>query len=457
MNRSTDFSRRAGLRAAGVAGLSAFLRPPRARAETAAPVRLILLMQSNGTSQANFWPAVEPNLAWPTPPLSSPILAPLLGDPVLAGKTTVIRGIFNHAGGAGNSHDQGFAGLYSGYRSVGTFNDPWGSGISIDQTLRQRLDLHEPFATLNCGVLASDTPPFKTHRRSFSYTAPRQQVPTEIDPYKLYAQFFPGARPVAPGEDPVQDAKRRLLRNQSVLDYVTTDLRALRVRVGKFDRDRLAAHEESLRQLERRLGATLLPDAARPARCTSVHGPAFGLDVAAEKDVPALIPIMFDFLALALTCQLTRIVTFQFGNGGEKWYFRWLGINENSHDSIAHRDTGKDPAITQKVVKINVWYAEQVAALARALDRIPEGAGTALDNTLIVWGNEQATGPHTLDDIPIVLIGKAGGRLKRTGYLLQSGPQDYHRLGTSLLNIMGVPAEGFGEEPACGPIQGLLV
>ena len=117
---------------------------------------------------------------------------------------------------------------------------------------------------------------------------------------------------------------------------------------------------------------------------------------------------MFDFVALALSCQLTRIVTFQFGHGGEKWYFRWLGINENSHDDIAHRDNGQDPAVTEKLLKINVWYAQQVARLARALDALPDGDGTVLDNSLVVWGNEMATGPHGMADIPVVLMGKAG-------------------------------------------------
>ena len=165
---------------------------------------------------------------------------------------------------------------------------------------------------------------------------------------------------------------------------------------------------------------------------------------------------MFDFLALCLSCQLTRIVTFQFGHGGEKWYFRWLGVNVNTHDDVAHRDDGSDPTVSDILAVINTWYAQQVAMLARALNRLPEGEGTVLDNTLLVWGNEMATGPHGMNDIPVVLVGRAAGRLKQTGVLVDAGVQDYHRLGTTLLNVMGVPAQGFGEEPACGPIVGLL-
>ena len=439
-------SRRDWLRTAGAAGaLFPFLRP---RPAAAAPApNLILLMQSNGTGQSNFWPAPGT--------LSSPILDPILLDPQLGPVATVVKGLFNHSGGSGNGHDQGFCGLYSGWRSVGTFNDPWGSGISIDQYLKKKLALAEPFPTLNCGVLASDTPPFKAHRRSFSYSAARQQVPTELDPYKLYAQFFAVGTPAA--GDPLAAAKRRLLYKRTVLDSVTQDLQSLRQRVGALDRERLDAHATSLRELEHRLTATLSPEGGIPARCAGVPAPAEGLDVEAEDNVPTLIPMMFDVLALALSCQLTRIVTFQFGNAGEKWYFRWLGIDENSHDDIAHRDDGKTPEITAKVLKINVWYAQQVAYLARAMARLPAAEGTVLDNSLIVWGNEIATGPHTLDNIPVLLLGKAAGRLKTTGVVIDQGVQDYHRLGTSLLNIMGVPSSGFGEVPDCGNLQGLAI
>jgi hypothetical protein len=302
-------------------------------------------------------------------------------------------------------------------------------------------------------VLASDTPPFKAHRRSFSYTGPRQQVPTEVDPYKLYAHFF--AAGTASGGDPTATAMRRLAYKKTVLDSVRADLAGLRARVGAFDRTRLDAHETALRELERRLADTLNRAAGRPARCTTAAPPAEGLDIAAEDNAPTLVRVMFDFLALALSCQLTRIVTFQFGHCGEKWYFRWLKINQNSHDDIAHRDDGKNADVTAKLLLINNWYAQQVAYLARALAQLPDAEGSVLDNSLVVWGNELATGPHGLDTIPVVLLGKAGGRLKTTGVVIDQGPQDYHRLGTSLLNVMGVPATGFGEAADCGAVAGL--
>jgi hypothetical protein len=447
-------SRRDLLRAAG--GAAAIFPFLGGRGQAALPPtpRLVLLMQTNGTSQTNFWPIPGAAAA----PLTSPILMPLASDPKVAAAMTVIKGLVNDAGGSGNGHDQGFCGLFSGFRSQGTFFNPYGNGVSIDQQLRHLLAPREPFPTLNCGVLASDTPPFKTHRRSFSYTAPRQQVPTEIDPHRLYANYFAAGPRPSPGVDPVAVAKQRLLRRQTVLDSVRADLSSLHARLPAADLRKLENHETALRELEKRLTATLTPNPDRPARCGGVTAPAtMDLDFKAEDNVPQLVPLMFDFIALALSCQLTRIVNFQFGNGGEKWYYRWLGINENSHDDIAHRDHGTDAAITAKVVAINVWHAQQVAHLGRALADLPDGeGGSLLDNTLVVWGNELATGPHGLADIPVVLLGRAGGKLPAGGRLIDNGPQDYHRLGTSILGLMGMPAPGFGEAPACGPIVGLV-
>ena len=243
-------------------------RSSRPGAASAAPPtpRLVLLMQSNGTHQAGFWPQVPAGTIATPPPvpppagplalaangLTSRILAPILDDPALVAKTMLVKGVTNSSGGSGNGHDHGFTGLYSGYKSIGTFNDPWGAGISIDQTLRRTLSFAEPYPTLNCGVLASDTPPFKAHRRSFSYLAARQQVPTEVDPYRLYARFFAVGPRLAPGQDPVEAAKHRLRRKQTVLDFARQDLTSLRPAAGQAGsrkarrpRDRAAGHGDA--------------------------------------------------------------------------------------------------------------------------------------------------------------------------------------------------------------------
>ena len=78
-----------------------------------------------------------------------------------------------------------------------------------------------------------------------------------------------------------------------------------------------------------------------------------------------------------------------------------------------------------------------------------------LDNTLIVWANELGRGDHDLKNVPIALIGGAGGAIARGGRVIDVGQQVFNRLGCTILNVMGVPAAGFGDVPDCGPFQGL--
>jgi hypothetical protein len=439
MTAPYSISRRGFMRLTAAGGLLPFLasHARTSRAAGAPKTRLVLLMQSNGTSQSNFWPAANQT--------TSPILEPILSQPRLRDRTTLVRGLFNHGGGAGNGHDQGFAGLHSGYRPVGTFDDPWGNGPSIDQILRRQLTFGVPFPTLNCGVLASDTPRLKDHRASFSYIAAHQQVPTAVDPVRLHHQLF------ASTQDHVF-ASKRLQEDRSVLDYAATDLASIRGRLGAAEREKLDVHATSVRDLEQRL-ALLQSRPAPTGQCANVAPPSALAQI--EANVPTLMDTMLDLGAVALGCGLVQILTFQFGNSGEKWRFDWLGIHRNSHDDIAHRDDGKDPEITALLVQINRWYAQRVARFAAALDTIPEGDGTVLDNTLIVWANELATGKHGLDDIPIALIGGASGQLRRGFRVVDQGPKTYHTLGCSLLGLMGAPAPGLGEEANCGPVQGL--
>jgi hypothetical protein len=334
-------------------------------------------------------------------------------------------------------------------RSVGTFFDPWGAGPSIDQQIVKRVQLDVPFPTVNCGVLASSTPLFKDHRKSFAYLAERQPIPTEIDPTRLFGRLF------APGETPTV-AQRRIAQQSSVLDFGAKELARVRSSLGKDERDKLDVHASAIRDYERRI--SLIATRPRTGRCATPSPPVTGLDVHDEKNVPVLLPAMIDLVALAIACDLTRIVTMPIGLAAASWRYDWLGIGVNSHDDIAHKDDGKNDVVTGQLVQIGQWHAEHVARLALALDALPSSNGrTVLDDTLIVWSNELASGQHGLDDIPITLVGGAAGRLKPAAGLVDAGPQTYHRLGCTMLGLMGAPSPGFGEEPSCGVLRGLTL
>jgi hypothetical protein len=136
--------------------------------------------------------------------------------------------------------------------------------------------------------------------------------------------------------------------------------------------------------------------------------------------------------------------------------FSWLDIDALHHD-LSHRGDNDADAI-DKLTRINRWYAEQLAYLIGRLQQIPEGDGTMLDNTLILWCNELAKGNvHGRTDAPYVLAGKAGGALQTGRFLRFDGNVPHNNLLLSLIHALGQADTSFGDPDWCtGPLTGLV-
>jgi hypothetical protein len=431
------FGRRDLLRACGATLLvPAFLRSALADRD-AGQTRLVILMQPNGTHQPAFWP--DPVTR------TSSILEPILSNPALASKTLVVKGVSNRTVGLGNEHDRGYSSLWTGVAPVGTMEDAFGGGPSIDQVLKRALEPRVRFPTLNAGVLAADVAPKNGHRRSFSYFGPKQQVPTIVDPIRLYAAMFPEL-----GGNGAISAEQRLSMKRSVLDNAALDLGAFSARLGANERRKLDAHATALREYEARLTAFIHEGGGG---CAAPGAPS-PLDSNLEDNVPALTDTMLDLVALALGCNLTSIVTFSLGLCGAQWRYRWLGVDKDGHEEIAHLDTldGSNVPVAQAMIAISRWIGERVARFAAKLEATPDEGGSVLDRSLVVWANEMGTGFHSLENVPIVVMGRASGRITQS-FVVDQGPQSHYQLGTSVLRWMGVEAAGFGDEPDCGPLR----
>ncbi|MDX2023764.1 MAG: DUF1552 domain-containing protein [Deltaproteobacteria bacterium] len=448
------FTRRHLLKAAGLTLTTPmFLRRAFAsEAEAQGPPALVLLMQTNGTNQKNFWPAPGT--------FDSPILRALLNDPRLAAQTTLIKGINYQAikSPSGNEHDRGFHGLYSGFDSVLGPGGSFGGGISLDQRIANEVPSGAgSLRHIHCGVHAVNYKAINAGRISFSATGRMQQAPCELDIYRLYETVF-GASKAAP-PDP-ESAKRRLAQKRSILDSVADDLRLLENRLGPQERAKVQLHATAVRDFERRLTSALPPRAAACAKAQPAQRgvPSFGQGNEANAEI--LCRLFIEFIANTVACNMVGVLSFQFGRGGEHFHYDWLkipGMPSDAHDFVAHQDQG-DPEIERINTEIKKWYTSLIADLGERLLAFPSTDGrTALDNSLIVWGNELATGPHGMSDIPVVMLGGARGRMKTRGQLIDAGPQPHHRLGCTLLNIMGVRAAGFGGLAMCGPLQGVQI
>jgi hypothetical protein len=446
-----SFSRRRVLQMlAAIPATAAFTRQLHADPAAPAPLRLVLLMQNNGTQQANFWPDAS---------LSSPILDSLFKDPTtkldngLKAKTNIVKGVYvppDANGTDANQHDMGFARMFTGAKLASQGGQPWGGATSVDQILAQAWSVD----SLTLAVLASQTEPAPKpgfdHRESFCYLGPATLKHPRTDPLSVYEYLFPSASGPAVTADQVK------LR-QSVLDAVAGNLTEVSARLGPSEKTKLDYHLTAIRDVERRLAASACsPQPAAPPNYLAMNPNA---EVNVDTYITQLVDNMIDLAVTSLRCGFTRIATLQFGYGGGKWRFAWEGINMNCHDDVAHHDTsdaGSSAVNTNRVVLMNQYYASCVAKLATALDAVPEGGGTMLDNTLVVWANEQGRGDHNQENVPIVLIGRAGGAIAKGGRVIDAGRQPFNRLGCTILNALGQKTAGFGDLPDCGSFQGLL-
>jgi hypothetical protein len=319
--------RRGFVAGAGVGlALLALARRLRAGSPAPPPKRLVLVMQNNGTQQANFWPG-----AGFTP---SPILQPILGVPSLAKKTTVVRGIAisrDANGTDGNEHDMGFARMFTGEKLVSVGGHPWAGGPSIDQTIAKAWGVDSlTLAVLASSVEAHPKTGFQ-HRRSFSYVAPATHKLPTVNPFDAYARLFPAT-------SLSDDARRRLALRKSALDVVRTGIGDMHNGLGVVDRGKLEVHLTAIREVEASMARAL-----DGAVCASVPPPPHDyrdrpeLLVRDESAVVDLVSSLVDLTAAAIGCGLTRVATLQLGYGGGKWRFAWEGIDMNVQDEHAQK------------------------------------------------------------------------------------------------------------------------
>ncbi len=466
-----QFSRRTLMRAAGSTLLvPSFLKHAFAQTAVTRP-NLVLLMQTNGTHPETFWPT---GTAW-----TSEILKDMLAEPSVGPKVTLIKGVNLNKKGSpqGNGHDWGWHGLYSGVDNISA-GAPAGGGPSVDQILIKQLTFTNPFKNLHCGVVAENHSLINAGRASWPCATAGQQLPVETDIYALYTRLFSslpaapaatgagGAAGMATANAATAAATLRLAQRKSVLDAVATDLTLLEGRLGASERMKVDSHLSAVRDFENRLSGNMTPGSpgstTRPASCSTMKPSQAGVSLKAQADeanADTLMRLYMEFIANAVACNLVGVLTFQFGHGGGHFHYQWLnlpGMPADFHDDAAHADKGGPSVAGTLCTGVGQYYAQLVTDLGKRLASFPQAnSKTALDNSLVVWGNELATGPHGTNGYPIALVGGAAGKLKRTGYMVDSGAQIHQRLGCTIQNIMGLPSTGFGAEPACGNFVGL--
>lgn len=443
-------TRRGFLRDLGVsaATLPFLLNLPSLASAAGAPARkkrLVVMFSPNGIVPSTFWPDEEGDKF-----SFKESMKPL--EP-FRDKTLVLRGVCDKIRGDGDNHMRGMGCLLTGIELFpgniqGGSDTPagWSTGLSIDQELKGFLqgqpETRTRYGTLEFGVMVPDRADTWTR---MVYSGPNKPIAPIDNPYQMFSKLY-------------GQAKDRAILG-SVLDELTEDLGKIRAKVGAEDRQILDEHATFVREMEQELKASEGPGISSGNPAAGAEGakkdmghavPELEPGVKAENDnIPKISKLQIDLMVNSFAADFARVATLQYTNSVGMAKMRWLGVEEGHHELSHEPDSNKEAQ--EKLTKINTWFSEQLAYMAKRLAETPEpgGEGSLLDNTLIVWTNELGQGnSHTMDNIPFVLVGN--GLDFRMGRSLKYKKVAHNRLLLSLAHGMGHRIERFGNPDYCG-------
>ena len=400
------------------------------KAKKAAPKqRLIVMFSPNGTIPGQFWPEkMGEDFEHKT------ILKPL--EP-FHDKMLILRDLHNRVRGDGDNHMRGMSCLLTGIELfpgnvMGGGNTPsgWPKGISIDREIcdffQSKEETRTRFGALHFGVGVQDTADPWTR---MSYHGPNKPVTPLADPYDAYQKIYGNVR----------DKKKV----RAILDDLNTDLNKIAKRLPESDRKLLIEHSKLVERMDKEYasGNSLSKLRAKPPELPE------GIRNLNEN-IPELGRLQIDLLVNSFVNDFARVATLQYTKSVGQAKMKWLDI-EDAHHTLSHEpDKNKDAY--EKLVRINTWFAEELAYLLKKLDSTPEPgqSGSMLDHTLVIWTNELGKGnSHTLDHIPFVLAGNGFGF--RMGRSMWCENSNHNRLLLSLAHAVGHPLETFGNPRLC--------
>ena len=384
-----------------------------------APVRMAVLFSGCGYHSNEWWAkgqGADMELG--------KVLIPL--EPHRA-KLNFIKGLYNAEALKGNIHSSQTGNLLSGapLASGGKIR----SGTSLDQMVAQQIGHRTKVSSLVLGCEKANPSVHKDYSMLYSshisWSSPTTPTPLEVYPALAFDQLF---------KDSSQQG------DQSVLDAVLADAKDFRRKISRRDQQKLDEYLNSVREVESRIEQagkrgelqgfkpTLLePDMPRP-------------EDGYPQDIVEHMRLMSDLLVLAFQTDTTRICTLKLNNDHGTLRFPHLGVDYMIHHLLSHTDS-------DDWLKVNQFFLEQVAYIANKMESIREGERTLLDNSMIMLCSSMLNGHHNANELPVITLGGAGGRMKTGQNLnyLENEDRQMCRLYLSMMNKMDVKLDSFGD------------
>jgi hypothetical protein len=385
-----------------------------------APTRLAVLFSGNGFHGKEWWAKGEGKKLEFGKVLES--LAPLKE------KTCFISGLYNVEATKGNIHSSQTGNLLSGapLSAGGEIK----SGTSFDQVIAEHVGATTKVPSLVLACEAANPSVHKNYSMLYSshisWSSPTTPTPLELYPALAFDRLFKDG--AAKGD-------------KSVLDAVLADASDFRGTLGGNDQRKLDEYLDSVRDVEKRLDRANRKGELQGWKPTldkpNLPRPKDGL----PQDIAEHMRLMADIVVLGFQTDTTRVCTLKLNNDHSSLRFPHLGVDYMIHHLLSHSDTAD-------WLKVNQFFLEQMAYIAKKLDGIQEGERTALDNTTMMYLSSMMTGSHNNDQLPVVLVGGAGGRIQG-GRVIDYRGKDNRQLCRLFLSVMdkfGVrPKGGFGD------------
>lgn len=441
LERLSQLSRRRFLRGmTACIALPAFeslaVRRGTAASPQTAPVRAAFLAFPNGAIPSAWWPEGEgSDFAF------SPTLKPL---EVHRKSLQVLGGLNQKAAepgpdGAGD-HARGNGVFLTGVRLKKSATEVR-AGISIDQVIARELGHLTRFPSLELSSDAirtsgaCDSGYACAYQYNLSWSSATTPMSAEANPRMVFERLFGSG---GPGQR-LGNLKRRQQEQRSVLDFVLSDARSMSRQLNGRDREKLDQYLDGIREIEKSL--------ERAERLGDVKDPGGETPAGVPADRGQYVQLMCDMLVLAFQTDSTRVATLLLGHDGDNRSLPEAGVSEGHHD-LSHHFNNEEKI--QKLKDIDRWHVQQFSRLLDKLQAAKDFDGNSLlHNSMILYGSGNADGNrHTHSNLPLLLAGGGGGRLK-PGRLIRHGSLPMSNLLLTLADHMGVKnLNSFGDATA---------
>ncbi|EMI45199.1 DUF1552 domain-containing protein [Rhodopirellula sp. SWK7] len=406
--------------------------------ETSSPIRMGFFYVPNGMHMPDWTPKEDGTSYAMTETLAR--IADHRNDiNVLSGLT--LDGARAHGDGGGD-HARSVAAFLTGAHPRKTNGADIQNGVSVDQATAMQVGDTTRFSSLELGLETSsqagncDSGYSCAYASNMSWRGSTNPMAKEHDPRAVFDRLFGGQT-----EKEIRRARsEREKHRKSILDFVEADAKRLHAHLPIVDRRKLDEYLYSVRDIEKRIAG------AEKLGMTEEGVPDFPRPLGVPRELSKHSELMMDMIALAYQTDSTRILSFMFTNAGSNRSYKEIEVNDGHHELSHH---GKSADKQRGIAKINRFHLDRFEYLLRKLKQIPEGEGTLLDHCMIVYGSGISDGDrHNHDDLPILLAGGGGGRIR-------SGRHIRYKNGTPLCNLylwmmqqMGASADQFGDSTA---------